>query len=58
MPATMLFDQKSRHPAPLAIAFIRYRFMRSPLLGTIVQVIVGGGVVFAIGIWLGRLGAQ
>jgi hypothetical protein len=34
----------------LAIAFVRYRFMRSPLVGTIVQVIIGGGVVFAIGI--------
>jgi hypothetical protein len=39
------------------IAFIRYRFMHSALVSTIVQVIVGGGVVFAIGIWLGRLGA-
>jgi hypothetical protein len=42
----------------LAIAFIRYRFMHSALLSTIVQVIVGGGAVFAIGIWLGRIGAE
>jgi VIT1/CCC1 family predicted Fe2+/Mn2+ transporter len=41
----------------LAIAFIRYRFMRTPLLETIVQVIVGGGIVFAIGVWLGKIGA-
>jgi erythrin-vacuolar iron transport family protein len=31
--------------------------METPLLMTIVQVIVGGGIVFGIGIWLGQLGA-
>lgn len=41
----------------LAIAFIRYRFMKSPLLTTTIQVIVGGGIVFAIGVWLGKFGA-
>jgi erythrin-vacuolar iron transport family protein len=41
----------------LAIAYIRFRFMKSPLVKTIVQVIVGGGIVFAIGILLGRMGA-
>ena len=41
----------------VAIAWIRYRFMKSPLAQTVVQVILGGGVVFAIGLWLGRLGA-
>ncbi len=41
----------------LAIAFIRYRFMQTPLLMTIGQVIVGGGIVFGIGLWLGQLGA-
>lgn len=41
----------------LAIAYIRFRFMKTPLGKTIVQVILGGGVVFAIGVWLGRLGA-
>ena len=40
-----------------AIAFIRYKFMKTPLATTVVQVIVGGGIVFAIGIWLGRIGA-
>lgn len=40
----------------LAIAFVRYHFMHSPLGKTIVQVIVGGGIVFGIGIWLGGLG--
>src|ERR1700709_1767823 len=29
-----------------AIAYIRYRFMRTPLWSTIVQVIIGGGIVF------------
>jgi VIT1/CCC1 family predicted Fe2+/Mn2+ transporter len=42
----------------LAIAFIRRRFMKSPLLQTVVQVIIGGAVVFGIGMWLGRLGAR
>ena len=42
----------------IAIALIRFRFMKTPLLNTILQVIVGGGIVFAIGIWLGRLGAS
>lgn len=41
----------------LAIAYIRYRFMRSSLVSTILQVIVGGSIVFAIGIWLGKFGA-
>jgi erythrin-vacuolar iron transport family protein len=41
----------------LAIAYIRYRWMRSPLGSTVVQVIIGGGIVFGLGIWLGRLGA-
>jgi VIT1/CCC1 family predicted Fe2+/Mn2+ transporter len=41
----------------VAIAYIRYRWMKSPLGSTIVQVIVGGGIVFALGIWLGRMGA-
>ena len=40
----------------LAIAWIRWRFMKSPLAQTIFQVIVGGGIVFAVGVWLGRLG--
>jgi VIT1/CCC1 family predicted Fe2+/Mn2+ transporter len=41
----------------LAIAYIRYRWMASPLGRTILQVIVGGGIVFGLGIWLGRFGA-
>lgn len=41
----------------LAIAYIRFHFMRTPLAQTVGQVIVGGGIVFAIGIWLGRIGA-
>jgi len=42
----------------LAIAYIRFHFMKSPLGQTIVQVIVGGAIVFAIGIWLGTLGVN
>jgi VIT1/CCC1 family predicted Fe2+/Mn2+ transporter len=42
----------------LAIAFIRYKFMETPLGKTILQVIVGGGIVFAIGVWLGTLGVR
>jgi VIT1/CCC1 family predicted Fe2+/Mn2+ transporter len=41
----------------LAIAFIRYRYMKTPLASTVVQVIVGGAIVFALGMWLGTLGA-
>ena len=41
----------------LSIALIRFRFMKTPLLTTIVQVIIGGGIVFAVGLWLGTLGA-
>lgn len=40
----------------LAIAFIRFRFMETPLPKTVVQVIMGGAIVFIIGIWLGRIG--
>jgi len=40
----------------IAIAMIRYKFMKSPLLSTILQVIVGGGIVFFLGVWLGKLG--
>ena len=41
----------------LAIAFIRYRFMKTPLAQTVGQVIIGGGIVFGIGLWLGKVGA-
>lgn len=40
----------------VTIAIIRYKFMKSPLWSTIFQVIVGGGIVFLLGIWLGKLG--
>ena len=40
----------------LTIALIRFRFMKTPLPQTIVQVIMGGTIVFAIGFWLGGLG--
>jgi VIT1/CCC1 family predicted Fe2+/Mn2+ transporter len=42
----------------LGIAYIRFHFMKTPLAQTIVQVIVGGGIVFAIGVWLGSLGVN
>ena len=41
----------------IAIAFIRRRFMGGRLGNTIVQVVIGGGIVFAIGVWLGHVGA-
>jgi erythrin-vacuolar iron transport family protein len=41
----------------LVIAWIRFYFMKTPLVKTIVQVIVGGLIVFGIGIWLGDIGA-
>ena len=41
----------------LLIAYIRYRFMKTPLVSTVFQVIVGGGIVFGIGLLLGHLGA-
>jgi VIT1/CCC1 family predicted Fe2+/Mn2+ transporter len=40
----------------LAIAFIRYKFMKTALYSTLLQVIVGGGIVFVVGIWLGSAG--
>jgi VIT1/CCC1 family predicted Fe2+/Mn2+ transporter len=42
----------------LAIAYIRFKFMKSPPGKTIVQVIIGGGIVFILGILLGRLGVS
>jgi VIT1/CCC1 family predicted Fe2+/Mn2+ transporter len=41
----------------LAIAFIRYKYMKTPLAATVGQVIIGGGIVFAVGLWLGKIGA-
>ncbi|TWJ00666.1 hypothetical protein JN11_01922 [Mucilaginibacter frigoritolerans] len=41
----------------LVIAFIRYKFMETPLVKTILQVIVGGGIVFLLGIYLGNVGS-
>jgi hypothetical protein len=40
----------------IGIAFIRYPFMKTPLATTIIQVILGGGIVFAIGILLDKMG--
>ncbi len=37
------------------IAFIRYHYMKTPLAKTLLQVIVGGAIVFCIGVLLGRL---
>jgi erythrin-vacuolar iron transport family protein len=41
----------------IAIAFIRYRLIGGRLATTIVQVGIGGAIVFAIGLWLGRIRA-
>src|SRR5947209_17255111 len=40
----------------LTISLIRFRFIKTPLPKTVVQVILGGAIVFVIGIWLGRIG--
>lgn len=37
------------------IAFIRYRYMKTPLAKTLIQVIIGGAIVFGIGVLLGKL---
>jgi hypothetical protein len=42
----------------VTIAYIRYRFMGGKLFNTITQVVIGGALVFAIGVWLGRVGAS
>lgn len=39
----------------LLIALIRYKFMKTPLAKTVLQVIVGGMIVFALGIFLGNI---
>lgn len=41
----------------LSIALIRYKFMKTPLWSTILQVVVGGGIVFGLGILLGNSGS-
>ena len=45
-------SQAGAHP----IAYMRYRFLGGKLLNTIVQVVIRGGIVFAIGVWLDRVG--
>jgi len=40
----------------IAIAWIRRHFMKSPLGPTIIQVVVGGALVFAVGMLLGNAG--
>lgn len=42
----------------IAISYIRFHYMRSPLGRTIVQVVIGGAVVFGVGLWLGTMGAN
>ena len=38
----------------LAIAFIRHRYMQTPLAKTLVQVLAGGVIVFLTGMFIGR----
>jgi VIT1/CCC1 family predicted Fe2+/Mn2+ transporter len=40
----------------LAISYIRRRYMHSPLGPTLLQVVVGGALVFAVGLLLGNAG--
>jgi erythrin-vacuolar iron transport family protein len=42
----------------LANSFIRYRFTGGKLANAIVQVVIGGGIAFAIGAWFGRIGVS
>lgn len=42
----------------LAIALIRWHYMRSPLGRTVVQVLIGGALVFFAGIFMGRWGGE
>ena len=37
----------------VAISYVRHRYMDTPLFSSAVQVIVGGALVFAVGIWIG-----
>ena len=39
----------------LFISLIRFKFMKTPLPKTIVQVVIGGAIVFVIGLWLGGI---
>ncbi|MDO5658169.1 MAG: VIT1/CCC1 transporter family protein [Paracoccus sp. (in: a-proteobacteria)] len=41
----------------IVIAYVRWRFMGGRLASTILQVVVGGAIVFGIGVGLGRMGA-
>jgi rubrerythrin len=36
-----------------AISYVRHRYMETPLVTSMVQVIVGGVMVFGIGVWIG-----
>ena len=37
----------------VVISYVRHRFMDTPLMSAAFQVIVGGALVFAVGIWIG-----
>lgn len=37
----------------LLISFIRFKYMHTPLGKTVVQVVIGGLIVVAVGVWLG-----
>jgi uncharacterized membrane protein (DUF485 family) len=37
----------------VVISYIRHRYMDTPLYSSAFQVIVGGALVFAVGIWIG-----
>jgi erythrin-vacuolar iron transport family protein len=38
----------------VVISYVRHRFMDTPIFSSALQVIVGGSLVFAVGIWIGR----
>jgi uncharacterized membrane protein YiaA len=37
----------------VTISYVRHRFMDTPIVSSTVQVMVGGALVFAVGIWIG-----
>lgn len=38
-----------------AIAFVKYRYMNTGLLPALIQVVVGGAIVFFIGLYFGKM---
>jgi hypothetical protein len=37
-----------------AIAWVRHKFMETPMLKAAIQIVIGGIIVFLAGIWIGQ----